>query len=1014
VELRPGLYEQVVTDAVAAAISRLREGSADLEKVPEAQVVRAVSRHVAGLVEAALRAVPEEGADGRAGRQVTLANEIVDLLSKDLPRLVGERLATDELLMSVRPNPPATLPDRPLIPLSESALLTAAKDEPSMAEQLVREIVSAEEVDVIVAFVKWNGFRWLREPVSDLIARGGAFRLVTSTYMGGTDARAVHEFAKLGAQIRISYEMESTKLHAKAWLFRRSSGNTTGFIGSSNLSHSALVDGLEWNVRTSKSDAPQLIEHAQRTFDSYWASDRFEHYDPERDEEKLKQALAPAQTQGAEPDYSIFDLQPRPFQQRMLDAVEAERTRHDRWRNLIVSATGTGKTVMAAIDYRRLRSTRPRARLLFVAHRNEILRKSRSTFRAALRDGSFGEMLGHGERPSSWEHVFASVQSMNVDRLESLPRDQFDVIIVDEFHHAAASTYRRLLEHFEPRVLLGLTATPERADGEDVLAFFDGRIAAEMRLWEALDEQLLVPFHYFGIHDDVDLRAVGWRSGAYEVVELEQVYLDNTERVAKIVEAVREQVRDPMRMRAIGFCVSVRHAEFMAESFNAVGLRAASLTGGTPIGERERILKDLAQGRLTTVFAVDVLSEGVDIPEVDTILLLRPTESATVFLQQLGRGLRHAEGKSCLTVLDFIGQQRREFRFDRKLVALLGTGRRGIREAVENRFIDVPPGCRIELDRVAYEVVLSSVKEALADRSEKRLLEDLRGTGAKTLREFLELSGRPVEDVYVKGRSFLGLRAKSGAVPALSRDELSIARQLGSILHIEDPKRLGWCRDLAEGVEIRSEFPPAVRMILRSLTGLGPDALDAGLKRLTELHRIREDLAQLISELEDRVSVVHRDLPGAFQQSFMLHAKYTRKEIAAVLGKKSIGISGVYFDAKTATDFFLVTLRKTEAGFSPTTMYRDFALSPRLFHWESQGKTSLGSATGSRYVSGRSRPLLFVREGQTLQDGRTEAFTCLGYGSYKSHEGENPIAIVWELDHDMPAELFEVARAVST
>ena len=267
---------------------------------------------------------------------------------------------------------------------------------------------------------------------------------------------------------------------------------------------SALVDGLEWNVRLSNGDTPLLLHKFAATFDSYWADPRFESYDPGRDRSRLEQALRTAQSP-TPISIARLEVRPYPYQQAMLDQLDVERKVHGRWRNWWFAATGTGKTVVAALDYRRLVEEKGDLSLLFVAHRHEILHQSRSTFTAVMADGTFGETWVGGKRPTEWRHVFASIQSLHADGLESVGSDQFDVVIVDEFHHAEAATYRRLLEHIQPQVLIGLTATPERADGGDVTEWFNGHIATELRLWHALEQDLLCPFNYFGIADNTDL-----------------------------------------------------------------------------------------------------------------------------------------------------------------------------------------------------------------------------------------------------------------------------------------------------------------------------------------------------------------------------------------------------------------------------------------------------------------------------------------------------------------------------
>ena len=450
---------------------------------------------------------------------------------------------------------------------------------------------------------------------------------------------------------------------------------------------------------------------------------------------------------------------------------------------------------MAAIDYARLRESLPRARVLFVAHREEILVQSLLTFRQALREHAFGELWVAGERPKVFEHVFASIQSLNASGLDHLRPDHFDVVVVDEFHHAAASSYRALLEHVRPAELLGLTATPERSDGLPVLEWFEGRVAAELRLWDAIDQHRLVPFAYFGVHDGLDLRHVPWRRGrGYDVEGLTNLLTGNDAWARLVLKEIERRVDDVTRMRALGFCVSVDHARFMARVFREAGLAATAIWSDTPDDQRRDALADLAARRVNVVFSVDLFNEGVDVPSVDTLLMLRPTDSPTLFLQQLGRGLRCSVGKSSCAVLDFVGHHRTEFRFDRRFRAILGGSRRDIAQQVEQGFPFLPAGCHMELDRVASEIVLRSIENAVPSRWSAKvaeLRELAKGKATYELATYLQDSGLELDDVYVGGKSWSDLRAEAGlAVEPAGVHEDVLRRACGRLLHIDDMVRI--------------------------------------------------------------------------------------------------------------------------------------------------------------------------------------------------------------------------------
>ena len=341
-----------------------------------------------------------------------------------------------------------------------------------------------------------------------------------------------------------------------------------------------------------------------------------------------------------------------------------------------MAATGTGKTMIAAFDFRHWAASNPprRAqlpRLLFVAHREELLQQSLQTFRAVLRDPNFGDLLVGGREPEQLDHLFVSIQSYNSRSLHDLPADRYEYVVVDEFHHAAAPSYERLLDHVRPRVLLGLTATPERADNLDVLGHFGGHLSAQIRLPDAINRKLLSPFQYFAVTDSEDLSGLKWQRGGYRTRRARPNLHRQRPSAALVIDKVRSILLDPRKARVLGFCVSVAHAEYMAAKFQEAGIPSEALSAETARADRLSAQDCLRRREVNFLFVVDLYNEGIDIPEIDAVLFLRPTESLTVFLQQLGRGLRLHEEKECLTVLDFVGQAHRNFRFDLRYRALL-------------------------------------------------------------------------------------------------------------------------------------------------------------------------------------------------------------------------------------------------------------------------------------------------------------------------------------------------------
>ncbi len=1019
--LAAGLYEALITRDVDAAVRALEQLVADVQDLTPDAAPHVLARHVHDLVLKTLRHMP--GGDAKLQHQVELANRIVDLLATGVAGSgvdPGDDVPSPgTMLHSVRDPAQDRLGTgqltRPSLPLRHSDLIVNGPRDLRLGAEIRKELASADRVDLLVAFVKWSGLRVVRTELDEFCRRHpGKLRILTTTYLRASEVEALDTLQQMGADVRVSYDSRRTRLHAKAWLFHRDTGFSTGLVGSSNLSHSALLDGCEWNVRLSAIDNGAILAKFQATFDQYWDEGEFEPYDRARflaatdHRDSQRDALARA-----------VQLRPYPHQQEVLDALAQERAA-GHTRNLVIAATGTGKTVVAALDYVRLRKEWGEATLLFVAHRKEILEQSLATFRAGMRDGHFGELLVGGSRPTKGTHVFASIQSLHADRLDQLAPDAYDILIVDEFHHAEAPTYRRLLEHLRPRVVLGLTATPERADGKSVLDWFDRRIAAELRLWDALDLGLLVPFQYFGVHDGTDLSWIDWRSGRYDVTTLEKIYTADDLRAAAVLRAIDEKVRAPREMRALGFCVSKRHAHFMAEYCRRKDLPALAVTDEASPTERAEALRKLRAGEVNILFTVDLFNEGVDVPSVDTVLFLRPTESATIFLQQLGRGLRLAEDKECLTILDFIGTAHRRFRFDQRFRAILGGTRASVRRAIEQGFPHLPSGCEIDLDREAQQSVLRNIRAALQP-GPSGLAEDLAALGDIGLREFIRRAEIDLDDIYKPDQTFTGLRHRAGLLPGPAPDN-TISRALSRLLHIDDPVRLDTWRSW-----LRADHPPeptpdlALQLMLFSALGhvQRPVAeLADAFAELWALPDLRRELADLLDELADqrrRPTWPMPDLP------FHVHASYSRDEISAGLrqvrkGKLLRTQGGVYKDDASRSDILYVTLEKDEREFTPTTLYEDYPISPTRFHWESQSITRADSETGRRYQDHASRNwriLLFVRQSKRDARGVTLPYLFLGTVRYVQHESEKPMRIIWELDRSMPPDFFRQVKVAA-
>lgn len=603
----------------------------------------------------------------------------------------------------------------------------------------------ARQVDIVAAFVQDSGLRLLRNTLQSALERGVRIRLLTGDYLQITQVEALQRLLdwRASAAAMASEKPEAAgslevrvvevgagdnwpkSFHPKSWAFVNDAGGVA-YVGSSNISHRALTDGIEWNLRVQRRVDPQAFGQVEAAFNDQWATATplsarwIEEY-------RLRVEAAPPRPPIGEPESKARPPKPTPRAVQAEALLALERARHQgRRRALVVHATGLGKTWLAAFDvdaYQKYIHRRPR--VLFLAHRVEILRQAADTFRQLLgSEPRFGWFVGD-QSTLDGDVVFGSVQKLTLEQhLESIAPDAFDYLIVDEVHHASAPSYRRILNHLDPGFVLGLTATPDRADEADIRTFFDDFIAHRVDVGEGIARGVLCPFRYFGMRDVVDFAPIPWRSGRFQIEEL-TAQVATEERMQRVWEAMTEHAGD----RSLLFCCSIDHARFVRTWLKARGLRVAAIFSGKDSDDRETALTALAEGKLDAVCAVDILNEGVDIPTVDRVVMLRPTESPVVFMQQLGRGLRRADGKDALVVLDFVGNHRVFLDRVRMLLSLGQTSvslREFLLKGIEP---ELPPGCSIDIELEAIdllnELLPTSSRSALI--TEYRELHNARG-----------------------------------------------------------------------------------------------------------------------------------------------------------------------------------------------------------------------------------------------------------------------------------------------
>ena len=1016
-KLIEGTYENLITDGLKREMLTSSEKGliCKQEDIDGAESPNMLTEHLSRIIRNRL-----SDENLTTEERTAFANRLIDFLGEEKE----EKVVDDKQMLAavVSRQEEARLKAtnstlvRPLTGFRVSNLFTGGQSHVSLSSEIERDIESADSICMIVSFLKLSGVNLIYDHLKRFCSNPQhRLRIITTTYCGVTDAKAVERLACLpNTEIRISYNTQIERLHAKSYIFERNSGFSTAYIGSSNLSKSAQTDGLEWNIRVTNVENPHIINAALATFDIYWNSHNFEDFH-EGGIEKLYKELQKVREPNLATDvlakYTIL-----PHQKQILDKLAVIREGGVR-RNLIVAATGTGKTVISAFDYKVFtEQTEGTHRLLFVAHREEILKQSRRTYRSVLLDANFGDIWVGDSRPlNGIDHLFISVQTFNskYERIFSgLPADYYDYIVIDEAHHLVADSYRKIISKFTPKLLVGLTATPERMDGVSLLPDFDNQISAEIRLPKALDEGLLTPFQYLCISDETDLTDEELMQGDRYVATKLTEKLCNSQRVGLIVNRLQYYLADERKCRALGFCATKKHAQFMAEEFRRVGLKAAYLTSDND-AERLSLNKQLAKGEINYLFVVDIFNEGVDIPAVDTVLFLRPTESLTIFLQQLGRGLRLYPGKQQLTVFDFVAQLNQKYDFASRFRSLLTRTDKSVVDQVKNGFTLLPHGCTIHMEEKAQEYVLQNIKAAIYNKA--RLVKELRTyTHTPTLAEFIENNGQDVQLIY-KGRyCWSSLKREAGMCDYPEDDNTKLfVKGIGNLVHVNTVSYLNFIRKvmLAKGnVKCNDEREETFAVMLYytlfidKISKVGVKSISEALRRLADypmfISEILELTDYLLAHLETKTFSVGEGMPMGLEQ----YGCYTREEVFAIFkrqtaNKKMQGsVAGVFNIEELNTELFFVTLNKSDKDFSAETMYNDYVVSENEFRWESQN-TDSHQGKGKRFVEQKKNGkkfLLFVRENKKDGYGNTCPFICFGLVDYIRSKDDKPMKINWQ------------------
>lgn len=1051
-----GIYEQIINKLFEKKLSicdhnRFYVGE---RKIKREEVSKILSMYLCHIFEQVLLDVVDRTADTEESDEearnhaidkgISLANAIISKLVNEF-HLDSNNLisAQAKILTAVIDKTKSDYPDlskrleemMPIKGLVNGELFTGKGIK--MYSELQKEIRSANEIHLMVSFIKKRGLALILPQLREFTNRGGLLKVITTTYMKATDFEAIKQLGDLkNTEIKITYDETSERLHAKAYIFLRNTGFNTAYIGSSNLSEQALDTGAEWNVKVTQMEQPRMMKTIMGAFDASWWAEGYETFINGEDDAKLKSALGENAEDGI--NLSVLKLiRPFDYQQEILERLQVEREVRNHWKNLVVAATGTGKTVMAASDYKAFAGKYERARLLFVAHREEILRQSLHTFQQVLCDYNFGEKWYAGQEPSNYEYVFASKDTLNnrIDTL-NLPHDYYDYIVIDEAHHIVAETYQKIISYFKPKVLLGLTATPERMDCEDITQYFDGTISAEIRLDDALNKGLLAPFHYYGITDSVDYTEVGWSKGQYVASELTKIYTYNDARTGVILKSLETYLPKSSlhNVRALCFCVNQEHAKYMASKFTLCGLKAEILTTEN-IKMRSVRYRQLKNKEINYLFVVDIFNEGVDIPEVDTILFLRPTESLTVFIQQFGRGLRKAEGKTHVDIFDYVGNCRAEFNYTDRMRAIIGRTSMSVEEEMERDCPHLPFGCKITLEPKAKEYIMKNIRGAIKRFTTRKITSliqnfDRNHSVPLTLTNFVNVYQVPLNKLY-KDRTWNLLLCKSEMETEESKFNAELSRAVfRKWLATDSYSYFCFIQKIAQAdFKIRvSELTPVERkMLLMLYYDLFENA-----GRYTTLQEMLDELStdkHFCNELKEVINILLQNTHAYEKEDnsklsdfpLKVHGVYTKAQIQAAIGtstleRKSPAREGAERNKDLKLEAMFVDIIKDREEGS-TTNYDDKALSPHLFQWDTQNSVSPDTNVGKAYINQTQTMLLFVREQKSFADDktRTMGYVYLGRVTLNKWEYKNlgtrwQMQILWNMIEPIPGSVMHFAR----
>ena len=848
-----------------------------------------------------------------------------------------------------------------------------------------------------VSFIKHAGLLLLEREIEEALDRGVEGKLITSTYQNFTDIPALNKFMEWSKkysnfQCHLDFGcFGENGFHSKGYIFEHENSYEI-IVGSTNITRYALLKNVEWNISILSKEKSDSYISANDEFNNLWNKTL------KLDDELIKKYKIQLDYAIDRWDMDFFDpeqsyIKPNAMQRKALKEIRRYRDLGEK-RALVVSATGSGKTYLAAFDARNFDAKR----LLFVVHRDTILSEARSTFEKVFGARKTYGLYTGNKQELDCDFIFAS-NTMISRHLDEFDKKEFDYIILDEAHHSSASTYKKIIEYFEPEFILGLTATPERMDNEDVFELFDKNVPYELRLNDAINNDLVVPFHYYGIRDSFVDYSI---EDKYKIAK----EISKTENIDFIHSEIQKHLPDG-KLKAIAFCSNISHAELMAEEFNNIGYCALSLTGTNDFGQRQKAFADLQDDNvdLQIICTVDILNEGVDIPSVNMILFLRPTESSTIFLQQLGRGLRKYPNKDYVTVLDFIGNN---YGRSVQIATALGTlgkntslDKKTLMYLVDTSFKDIGvSGVQIHIDTLSKEEMIRHISDVNFNRKDflkkdyLNFKKYLNSNSYPSHMDYLNCEYAPNILRFMKSKiggkknfSYYNFLHKIGEenLPLFDDDQINIINELSELLPVVRVDEYLIVKQLNETNEIKIDdligFNDKVTL----------DTLNHALSILEKTKIILENKKLNLKNTNIDFELYIKDLIqygleryaiefGNYKGKFKLYANYSKRQVSQILNvdyNMSFKQRGIIYPDSAGISYFFVSIEKDKLK-EEKNNYKNKFISPNILQWESENRTQIDNKNGIKLLKTK-KTHIFIRKTEE-EDGIVSPFTYFGMG----------------------------------